>query len=205
MRAVAAMSRLALYGHSWVAGEAASRPQHRLSDLVAVGLGMTPVNLGVGGSSTVETAALVSRHGVVPAEAYLVLSGLNDARLHGTDPAALDAYSSALETVVTACEAAAPDAVVLLVEQPPLLDYGGYPPHDKGSPSAVDAYNRRMARAADRHRQAVQVHVGRWDATTMLDDDTVHPNDLGHATIAAAAVRAYRRSVSMGSTSPVQD
>jgi lysophospholipase L1-like esterase len=205
MSAVAAMPRLALYGHSWVAGEAASRPQRRLSDLAAAGLGMAPVNLGVGGSSTVETASLVSRHGVVRAEAYLVLTGLNDARLHGTDPAALHAYSSALETVVTACEAAAPDAVVLLVQQPPLLDYRGYPPHDKGSPSAVDAYNRRMALAADRHRQAVLVHVDGWEPTTMLDDDTVHPNDLGHAAIAAASVRAYRRAVSMGSTSPVQD
>ena len=143
MSTAAPASRLALYGHSWVAGEAASRPERSLSDLAAARLGMTPINLGVGGSSTIETAALVSRQGIVRAEAYLILAGLNDARLHGTDPAALDAYSSALEIVVTACEAAAPDAVVLLVEQPPLLDYRGYPPHEKGSPPAVDAYNRR--------------------------------------------------------------
>jgi len=83
MSSAAAMPRLALYGHSWVAGVAASRPQRRLSDLAAARLGMTPVNLGVGGSSTIETAALVSRHGIVRAEAYLILAGLNDARLHG--------------------------------------------------------------------------------------------------------------------------
>ena len=166
---------------------------------------MTPVNLGVGGSSTLEAAALVSRCGVVRAEAYLILTGLNDARLHGTDPAALDAYSSAMETVVTACEAAGPDAVVLLIEQPPLLDYSGYPPHDQGSLPALDAYNRRLALVADRHRQAVLVHVDGWDPATMLDDDTVHPNDRGHATLAAAAVRAYRRAVVMGRTTPVHD
>ena len=205
MSSAAAMPRLALYGHSWVAGVAASRPQRRLSDLAAARLGMTPVNLGVGGSSTIETAALVSRHGIVRAEAYLILAGLNDARLHGTDPAALDAYTSSLEIVVTACEAGAPDAVVLLVEQPPLLDYRGYPPHDKGSLPAVDAYNRRMALVAEGHRRAVLVHVDGWHPTTMLDEDTVHPNDLGHATIAAAAVRAYRRAVSMGRTRPVHD
>lgn len=205
MSIATATPRFALYGHSWVAGEAASRPERRLSDLVAARLGMTPVNLGVGGSSTIETAAHIGGHGVVRAEAYLILAGLNDARLHGTDPVALDAYSSALEAVVTACEAAAPDAVVLLVEQPPLLDYRGYPPHDQGSPSAVDAYNRRMALVADRHRWAVLVHVDGWDPSTMLDDDTVHPNDLGHATIAATAVRAYRQVVSMGRTSPVHD
>ncbi|MEP6649667.1 MAG: SGNH/GDSL hydrolase family protein, partial [Lapillicoccus sp.] len=108
----------------------------------------------------------------------------------------------ALDTVVTACEAAAPDAVVLLVEQ---LDYGGYPPHDQGSALVFDAYNRRMALVADQHPRAVLVHVDGWDPTTMLDDDTVHPNDLGHATLAAAAARAYRRAVSMGRTSPVHD
>jgi lysophospholipase L1-like esterase len=205
MRAATAASRLALYGHSWVAGEAASRPERSLGDLVGARLGMTPINLGVGGSTTLETAALVSRHGIVRAEAYLILTGLNDARLHGTDPAALDAYTSALETVVTACQAAGPDTVVLLIEQPPLLDYSGYPPHDQGSLSALDAYNRRMALVADRHWQAVLVHVDGWDPATMLDDDTVHPNDRGHATLAAAAVRAYHRAVSMGRTSPVHD
>jgi lysophospholipase L1-like esterase len=166
---------------------------------------MTLVNAGVGGSSTTDAAGLVGREGAVRADAYLILSGLNDARLHGMDPAALDAYVSALETVVAAGEAAAPDAVVLLVEQPPLLDYRGYPPHDRGSPSAVDAYNRRMGLVADRHRRAVLVHVHGWDAGTMLDADAVHPNDLGHATIAAAVVRAYRPAVIIGRTSPVHD
>jgi hypothetical protein len=47
--------------------------------------------------------------------------------------------------------------------------------------------------------------VDRWEPTTMLDDDAVHPNDVGHAVLAAAAIRAYRRAVSIGSTSPVQD
>ncbi|MEP6650805.1 MAG: SGNH/GDSL hydrolase family protein, partial [Lapillicoccus sp.] len=112
MSTAAPIPRLVLYGHSWVAGEAATRPERRLSDLAGARLGMTPVNAGVGGSSAIETVALVRRHGVVRGEAYLILAGLNDAGLHGTDPAALEAYSSALDTVVTACEAAAPDAVV---------------------------------------------------------------------------------------------
>ena len=205
MSSAARTPRLVLYGHSWVAGEAASRPERRLSDLVAAHLGMTPVNAAIGGSSASQTAALVRRDGVVHGEAYLILAGLNDARLHGTDPTALDAYSSALETVVTACETAAPDAVVLLVEQPPLLDYSRYPPHDQGSAAALAAYNRRMGLTAERHRRAVLVHVDGWDPTTMLDDDTVHPNDLGHATLAGAATRAYVGAVTIGSTSPVHD
>lgn len=202
--ATTSMPRLVAYGHSWVAGEAASRPERRLTHLAAACLGMTLVNAGVGGSSTTDTAGLVRRDGAVRGDAYLLLAGLNDARLHGMDPAALDAYGSALESIVTACEAAVSDAVVLLVEQPPLLDYRRYPPHDQGSVSAVDAYNLRMVDVAGRHRQAVLVHVDGWDAATMLDEDTVHPNDLGHAIIADAAARAYG-DVSIGRTSPVHD
>ena len=196
--------RLAAYGHSWVSGAAASRPERGLTELAAARLGMTPVNRGVGGSSTIETATLASRDGDVRADLYLLITGLNDARLHGTDPAALDAYSSALQSVLATWEAAAPDAVVLLVQQPPLLDYRRFPPHDRGSTAAVDAYNRRMDQVARRYPQGVVVHVEGWDAATMLDDDTVHPNDLGHATLADAAVRAYR-AATIGRTSPVHD
>jgi hypothetical protein len=67
-----------------------------------------------------------------------------------------------------------------------------------------------MARVADRHRRAVLVRVDRWDAKRMLDEDTVHPNDLGHAVIAAAVVDAYRHyqgqvAPIIGRTSPVHD
>jgi lysophospholipase L1-like esterase len=196
--------RLAAYGHSWVAGEAASRPERGLTELAAALLGMSPVNRGVGGSSASETAAEVHREGAIRADAYLVLTGLNDARLHGSSPAALDAYASALETVVAAFEAAAPDAVVLLVEQPPLLDYRGYAPHDQGSTAAVEEYNRRMQHVAGGHRHVVLVRVDGWDPRTMLDDDAVHPNDRGHAALAAAAASAYR-AATIGRTSPVHD
>jgi lysophospholipase L1-like esterase len=189
-----AVPRLVGYGHSWVAGEGASRPECGLTELAAALLGMSPVNRGVGGSSALDTAALIRREGAVRADVYLVLMGLNDARLHGRDRQALEAYTSALETVLAACEAAAPAAAVLLIAQPPLLEYGGYPPHDQGSTAAVEEYNHRMEQVAERHPQAVLVHVDLWDATTMLHDDAVHPNDRGHATLAAAAAGVYREA-----------
>jgi len=31
-----------------------------------------------------------------------------------------------------------------------------------------------------------------WDRTTMLAEDTVHPNDIGHAVLGEAVANAYR-------------
>lgn len=112
--------RLVAYGHSWVAGDGATRPERRLVDVAALRMGLTPVNLGIGGSSSGQTADLVRREGAAPADAYLIVTGLNDARLHGGDPAALEAYAGALDVVVGGCAATSPESVTLVVRQPPL-------------------------------------------------------------------------------------
>jgi lysophospholipase L1-like esterase len=196
--------RLAAYGHSWVVGQGASRAERGLVDIAAFLLGMEAKNLGVSGSSGIQTAALIRRQGAVRADAYLVLIGLNDARRHGLDPVALDAYTEALEEVVDSCAAAVTGTPVLLVLQPRLLDYRRHPPHNIGSTAAVAAHNERMRQVTGRHVHAVGVDVTEWDARSMLDADTVHPNDLGHASIGAAVARAYQ-AWSIGRTSPVHD
>jgi len=192
------------YGHSWVAGEGATRPKRRLLHVAALRLGLTPVNLGVGGSSSAQTAALVRSEGAAPAEAYLVVVGLNDARLREEDPAALGAYALALDVVVGACIARSPGSVVLLVRQPPLEDYSRHAPHDRGSSAAVEAYNRQLELVAAGHPAAVVVRVPSWDARSMLAGDTVHPNDLGHAAIGLAVADTHYVA-SIGRTSPVHD
>jgi lysophospholipase L1-like esterase len=195
---------LAAYGHSWVAGEGASDSERGCVEVTASLLGMTSLNLGVGGFSSEDTAQLVCRQGARPADAYLVIVGLNDARRYGTDPAAMHAYVRALTVVVDRCVAASSHAWVLLVEQPPLVRYDRYPPHDQGSSSALDAYNGLLRRVAAQQPHSVSVTVRGWDARSMLADDTVHPNDLGHQTIAVAVARAYQLA-SMQTTSPAQD
>jgi lysophospholipase L1-like esterase len=165
---------------------------------------MTPVNLGVSGSSSAETAALVCRQGAVAADAYLLIVGLNDARLHGTNPVGIDAYAGALRSILNQCAAARPHAPVLLVEQPPLVRYDRHPPHDRGSPTALDAYNDVLRQVAAQQSRTVVVIVAGWDAPSMLAEDTVHPNDLGHQTIGVAVAHAYSLA-SIGTTSPAQD
>lgn len=196
--------RLAAYGHSWVAGAGASRPDRCLVDTAALLLEMTPINRGVGGTSSAQTAELIRRDGAAPADAYLIMTGLNDARLHGLNPAALDAYTRALKAVVDTCGAQTTRAPVLLVEQPPLDDYSKHEPHNRGSTAAVAAYNQRMHKVAARHWQTALVKVTDWDAWSMLASDTVHPNDLGHATIGAAVARTHQ-AASIGRPSRLHD
>jgi lysophospholipase L1-like esterase len=218
MRAVGstAPARLVAYGHSWVQGDGASDPSLRMVDLAAKALGLRRCNLGVGGSSTIETAALVREQPPPPARLYVLLAGLNDLRLHGGTAEGLTRYADALRTVVAACRSSAPDAVVVAVQQPHLLDYSLYPPHDKGSDDAVDRYNAVLRRVAgesvSRLGTVVVAAVAEWDAATMLADDTVHPNDLGHAALARTVVDtvvAYgptsAGASTMASTRPVQD
>lgn len=198
------MTTLAAYGHSWVVGEAASAPGRTFVALVARRLGADVENHAVGGSSCADTARLVEQDGCAAADLYVLMAGLNDARMHGSRPTGLRAYAQCLTTVLTAFRSAAPAARRVCIAQPTLLDYSRYPPHDRGSSDAVSAHNdvvRQVCRAQD----AVCVEVTGWDPATMLDADTVHPNDRGHALIASAVWSALGRAPSIATTRPVHD
>ncbi len=184
------MHGLVAYGHSWVGGAGASSSSCSFLELAARRLGCTAVNLGLGGSLSTDTADLLSRSPAPPARLYLVMTGLNDARLHGGSSVALHSYGGALETIFTSLEAAKPAARVVAVEQPDLVNYSLHAPHDRGSHQILAAYNDQLRTVARRHRRVDVGTVAGWDAATMLDDDTVHPNDAGHAELAGAVVRA---------------
>lgn len=195
--------RLAAYGHSWVAGEGATTPAYGFVQQVAAAVGAVPLDRAVGGSSTRDTAVLVGRDGPPAADLYLLMAGLNDARLDGLEAAALRVYESALQALLGAFRAASPGAPVVMVQQPPLLDYSGYPPHNHGSDAALSAHNRILCRVAAAGGGTV-VTIAGWDPAAMLDVDAVHPNDAGHAVIAASVLAVLDRS-SIAATRPVQD
>lgn len=75
------------------------------------------------------------------------------------------------------------------MEQPYLLDYTQRSPHDKGSDKLVDKYNDQLRLVASRYPHVVLTAVEGWDPATMIADDTVHPNDLGHRELAEAFLR----------------
>lgn len=184
------MRSLTAYGHSWVQGDGASRPTRRLVDLAAFGLGCTPLNLGVGGTLSSDTAELLSREPPPVSRLYLLMTGLNDGRLYGPSADALESFAAALKAIFLAFERAQPAALTVAVEQPHLAEYSLHAPHDRGSDGIIAAYNQRLRATADAHPRVVVATVTGWNARMMLAADTVHPNDAGHAQVASAVVDA---------------
>lgn len=178
--------RLAAYGHSYVEGAAASAASRRFVDIASCELGCTPDNNGVGGSVSTDTALMVAAKPPSPADLYILMTGLNDARLYGEDTTGLTAYASALTVIFDAFEAANPRSQVIAVEQPHLRVYSRHHPYDKGSDALIDAYNQRLREAAARCPSVVLARVDSWGKSAMIAADTVHPNDLGHREIARA-------------------
>lgn len=184
------MQQMVAYGHSWVDGDGASAPDTCLAAKTAAGLGLALDNRGVGGSSSTGTATLVRADPPPPAGLYLLMTGLNDLRLGGEAASALEEYAASLRTVFDAFRLAAPDALVVALVQPHLLDFSLYAPHNLGSNALVDTYNSTLVRVAEEYPQVVLAEATDWDAGSMLDPDTVHANDAGHACLARAAIRA---------------
>ena len=187
------MQYLTAYVHSWVQGDGASSGSRRLVDVAALLLGCLQNNLGVGGTASAQTAELVRRKRPPPSRLYVVMTGLNDARLHGGSPAALDSYADSLQTIFSATTSADRVAFTVAVEQPHLVDYSRYPPHNRGSDAALDAYNQRLRLVASRHPRVLVVATTGWDPRRMLSTDTVHPNDEGHEAVARAVVHLVQQ------------
>ncbi len=184
--------RMVSYGHSWVDGDGASGPASCLAARVAARLGLELDNRGVGGSSSTGTAALVRDTPPPPAALFLLMTGLNDLRLGGDAASSLEQYTAALRTVLAAFSHAAPDTLVVALAQPPLLDFSLHAPHNQGSHALVATYNAELRRVAAEFPQVVVAEAAGWNAVTMLDEDTVHPNDAGHSCLARAAIRAAK-------------
>jgi lysophospholipase L1-like esterase len=184
------MRRMVSYGHSWVDGDGASRPASCLAARVAAGLGLELDNRGVGGSSSTGTGALVQAATPPSAALYLLMTGLNDLRLGGDAASSLDQYTAALRTILDAFSHAAPEALTVALAQPHLLDFSLHAPHNLGSNALVDTYNDELQRVAAEYPHVVVAEAVGWNAATMLDMDTVHPNDAGHSCLARAGVRA---------------
>lgn len=184
------MHSLTAYGHSWVQGDGASRRALRLVDSVARRLDCAATNFGVGGTLSTDTAALLSREPPPPSRLYLVMTGLNDARLHGASSQAQASFSVALHAIFRAFDRVNPAALTVAVEQPYLADYLLHAPYDRGCDEILDGYNQHLRAVANSLPRVVLAKVTGWEPRTMLAADTVHPNDAGHAQVTRAVALA---------------
>jgi lysophospholipase L1-like esterase len=183
---------LSAYGHSWVYGTGARRHSEGFVELAARELGVRLNNQAESGSLSTETARLVIAQPPAPADVFVVMTGFNDARLHGSTPAGQRQYEESLEIVLHALHKADPQAVVLAIEQPYVEDYSGHAPYDQGSNATVDRYNAILRATVSSVAAARTMVVDEWDPATMLAKDNVHPNDRGHAVLARSLVGAVR-------------
>ncbi|MFI5694680.1 SGNH/GDSL hydrolase family protein [Kribbella sp. NPDC051586] len=181
---------LTAYGHSWVFGTGARQHSEGFVELAARQLGVRLTNHGESGSLSTETARLVVAHPPGPADVYVLMTGFNDARLHGPAPVGQRQYEESLEIVFRSLHKADPNAVTLAIEQPHIANYSGHAPYDRATDAVVDRYNAILRATVERFPTARTIVVDGWDAATMLAKDNVHPNDSGHAVLARALVRA---------------
>lgn len=184
-----ARATLVAYGHSWVDGDGASSEAAGFAALAARELGLTLDNRGVGGSGSSATAELIASDPPPAAVLCVVMTGLNDLRLHGGDPAALNNYAAALRRILTTLQRTSPESAILILAQPHLVEFSLHAPHNRGSNQLIDRYNAVLQGCAAEYTQALMVEAIDWNARRMLDADTVHPNDAGHACLARAVVR----------------
>ena len=189
---------LGAYGHSWVFGTGARRHSEGFAELAARELGFRLHNHAASGSLSTQTARLVIAQPPVPADVFVLMTGFNDARLHGPAPDGRRQYEDSLEIVFHALHKADPQAVTLAIEQPGIEDYSGHAPYDRATDAIVDEYNAILRNAVARFPRARTVVVDGWDASTMLAQDNVHPNDRGHAAVARSLVGAVRDTAGPG-------
>ena len=148
-------------------------------------------NLAVGGSLSHQTVTEVEKEQHAGADAIVLMVGLNDARLYGEQATALTGYETALAGMFTNFARRSPRARVIAVEQPPLLDYNQHAPFDNGSDALIERYNRCLRKVAAGFLPVQIARPADWDPARMLAPDSVHPNDLGHHTIARAVIHVW--------------
>lgn len=176
--------RLVAFGDSITVGDGAHDHAFGYAQLLASRLGFLLDNCAVSGTRMIDHRAAIEACTFRSSDVVIWLTGYNDMRI-GTS---LEEY----QTDLRAALALIPGAYVgNCLRMPP--DSYAIPPNDKGSDARVAEFNRVIAEEASAAGCVPINACGAWD--TRLCDDTIHPNDAGHAQIARAFLRAMPRPV----------
>ncbi|MET9018552.1 glycoside hydrolase domain-containing protein [Actinopolymorpha sp. NPDC004070] len=202
--------RLLTFGHSYVAGLGASRPDRSWAATVAAHTCRPLTNRAVSGSLSAQTEEeiLAAAPAFQPTDVVVVETGINDVRLYGPDPQRLSEYRSHLRTIVShvrTAETGRPVPVVLVAD-PGIAPtaWEQYAPYDKGSQQVADEYAQAVLDVAGEFPNARAEDVrGAWSPARHIAADGVHPNDAGHALI-ADAMQAALDSQGLGRCLPVR-
>jgi lysophospholipase L1-like esterase len=190
-------ARLLTFGHSYVAGLGASRPDKAWPSLVATGTCRSLVNHAGSGDISAETtiSALTAAGDLRPTDVAVVETGINDVRLFGPDAGLLDRYGQHVKGLLSSLQATGSTIPVVLVADPGIAPWAwaAYAPYNKGSQAVADAYVQKLKSVAAAFPNATVVDVRDTWSTADIAGDGLHPNDKGH-TLIADAVRSVLRS-----------
>lgn len=206
---------LATFGDSITAGSAASLPERRWSNLLAASIGAgTLVNKGIGGTVLQQSPAADGQPcsdngrgrferdllGEERADTIAILYGFNDARYTGA-PVTFhaDSFVRDFREVLAGLFAAGFAPTEICIGSPPHLPDAGFfvgtPGFTGQSRAQFQAYVgivSGIARDAGTFYAPVNERMGAEGGDSLICEDHVHPNDLGHAEIAEIFAGAQR-------------
>jgi lysophospholipase L1-like esterase len=198
---------LATFGDSITAGESASTPERRWSNLLAERLGASILrNRGIGGS-VMQNSLMAdgapkpgngrSRYaedllGPERADVLAILYGFNDARQVGSSAFTPETFVQSYREVLAGLFAAGFRPADICLGSPPHIPDAGFAVGSSGfagqTRERFQAYVglvRSIAEEAGTFYAPVNERMGREGGDALISDDHVHPNDAGHARIAA--------------------
>ena len=191
-------TRLFTFGHSYVAGLGASKPDRAWPLIVAARTCRPLVNKARSSDLSAETENqfLMTVDSFRRGDVVVIETGVNDVRLFGPDADLANRYAQHLTEMVSYLRSTqrGQEIPVVFVVDPGISAsaWGKYPPYDKGSQEVADDYAEKLKDVAAVMSDVSVVDVRSTWSEEHIAADGVHPNDTGHATIAAAVGEALR-------------
>jgi lysophospholipase L1-like esterase len=183
------LQRLVIFGHSMPEGGGASDVAHGYAELTAEATGLQLVNLSEGGT-VASTAAntMASSAAVGPHDAVVIHTGMNDIFRRRDDAA--DLGREAIERLLAGTAEAKHRVLVLECQPDSWLDT----PPAVDLQAAYDAWNQMIREEAVAWPGVELLDTcAEWDPKQFTDPPKYHPNDEGHALIAAALTALLTR------------